>query len=251
MQHLLRRRVLLGTPPQSPAHDRSKDLRLCAVLYAGVTTAVFPLFFIGEYESVLARRVHKESGRRLVWLRDRPRCGSQAEDQTEDGNQIQGEAAPGKNEEMLGPKHQNNDQTEFHSVKLPPMKKNYQTRHHGSKERNLHQDEQQSLLPILRAYPKVPKIFHFHAENLARILPEPFQINGAVGLFTGVFPFSTAHVFRVVRTDPIGDEHLALLFDEVIQRHSFRTIEPPLFGKVIIEHILHIELPKHALHRNQ
>ena len=71
----------------------------------------------------------------------RDRSGPQTEDQTEDGNQIKREAAPGKNEEMLGPKHQNNDQTEFHSVKLPPMKKNHQTRHDGSKERNLHQDQ--------------------------------------------------------------------------------------------------------------
>src|ERR1700677_1576300 len=136
-------------------------------------------------------------------------------------------------------------------MKLPPMKQNHQTRHHGSEERYLHEDEQPSLLPILRAYPKIPKIFHLHTENLTRILSKPSQINGAVGPFTRVFPFSAANVFRVVRTDPISYEHLALLSDEVIQRHSFGTIESPLFGKVIIEHILHIELPEHSLHGNQ
>ena len=136
--------------------------------YTGVTTTlVFSLLISVDYESLLARSLHKESGRRLVWLRDRHRCGSQAEDQTEDGNQIQGEAAPGKNEEMLRPKRQNNGQTKFHSVKLPPMKKNYQTRHHGSKERSLHQDSSRVFCQFSARTQK----FHRFSTFTRRILP--------------------------------------------------------------------------------
>ena len=98
-------------PHPLTVQERRRSLRLaCRPLSTEAATAKSRMHIMNQCS-------HAASTTRLAggsFVAGSPRRDPKAEDQTQDGNQIQGEAAPGKNDEMFCPKHQNNDHTEFH-----------------------------------------------------------------------------------------------------------------------------------------